>query len=446
MKTLNRILVVDDSAPTREIIQRNLLQKGYQVFTSADAYNAIQIINSIRIDLVITDLKMPKINGIDLIKFIRENHQECEVIMMTGYPSIETAVEVIKIGADNYLTKPFTDDELFQSVEKAFEKIKIKRHYQNFKMDNFGKKFKILGESKQIKHVFQQIQKASLSASTVLIYGESGTGKELVARAVHYHSKRATFPFIPINCSAIPESLLESELFGYKKGAFTGAYENRTGFFQAAEGGTIFLDEISETSPAIQIKLMRILENKEVFMLGSKQSKKVNVRIIVATNKNLQQLIKQKLFREDLFYRLNVLNINLPPLREREGDIGFLIHYFSAYYAKESGKHTPTFTSRALSALERYLWPGNVRELENLIQRLIVMTDHNEIDISDLPNYMRFQPTFQANLNRSLEEVELEYIKNVLSSVQGNKTHAAKILKIDRKTLRQKLKKDDLTE
>jgi len=440
-KQMNRILVVDDSENTRTIIQRNLSNKGYKVFTTADVKNAIQILNSIHIDLVITDLKMPKISGLDLIKHVRENNKDSEVIMITGYPSIESAVEAVKIGAQDYLTKPFTDEELFAAVKKAFDKLEFTRKIKSQSSVDFGKRFGIIGESEPIKKVFKETQKASQTSSTILIYGESGTGKELISRAIHYNSQRSSAPFVPINCGAIPESLMESELFGYVKGAFTGAYENREGFFQTADGGSIFLDEISETSPTMQVKLLRVLENKEIYMVGAKHPRKVDARIITATNKHLFNLVEKERFREDLFYRLNVITIDLPSLRDRGDDVLLLVKYFVKKYATELGKDVPEFSEKALKVLQDYHWPGNVRELENVIHRIVVMNDDITIEVPDLPPLMRFTALKESGLDRTLVEVELEYIKNVLVSVDDNKTQAAKILGIDRKTLREKLKK-----
>jgi DNA-binding NtrC family response regulator len=361
--------------------------------------------------------------------------------MITGYPSIESAVEAVKIGAQDYLTKPFTNEELFKAVKKAFDKLKFSRKIKSQDNLNFAEKYGIIGKSNVMKKTLEETFKASQTSSTVLIYGESGTGKELIARAIHYNSLRASAPFVPINCSAIPESLLESELFGYVKGAFTGAYENREGFFQTADGGSIFLDEISETSFSMQVKLLRILEDKAVYRVGGKHSRKIDVRIITATNKQLLKLVEKERFREDLFYRLNVVSIDLPPLRERGDDILLLTNYFTMKYAKKLGKETPVFSEKALKVFQDYHWPGNVRELENVIHRIIVMNDDINIDVPDLPPLMRFTALKESGLDRSLVEVELEYIKNVLVSVNNNKSKAAKILGIDRKTLREKLKR-----
>jgi transcriptional regulator with PAS, ATPase and Fis domain len=276
--------------------------------------------------------------------------------------------------------------------------------------------------------------------ATVLITGESGTGKELVARAIHYRSDRASSPFVPVNCGGIPEGLLESELFGHVKGAFTGAAESRAGFFQTADGGTIFLDEISETSLSMQVKLLRVLQEKEVCMVGSSQTRRVDVRVIAATNKDLLGLVNKGVFREDLFYRLNVITIGIPPLRERGDDILLLTNYITKKYAAELGRPAIRFSERALQVLSQYQWPGNVRELENVIQRLVIMSEDELIEVPDLPSLMRFSALRAPGLKRTLAEVEAEHIRNVLASVGGNKTKAADILGIDRKTLREKLK------
>jgi two-component system response regulator HydG len=299
----------------------------------------------------------------------------------------------------------------------------------------------IIGESDAMHKVFDCIRKVSQTNATVLLTGESGTGKELVARAIHYCSPRASNPFVPVNCGSIPEELIESELFGHLKGTFTGAIDTRGGFFHTADCGTIFLDEISNTSHAMQIKLLRVLQDQEVYMVGSKKPQKIDVRVIVASNVDLSELVKKNKFREDLYYRLNVININLPPLRERDDDIFQLIDHFTGKFSDEFSRPKPQFTDEALKVLKDYHWPGNVRELQNVIQSLIIMSETELIDVPDLPSIMRFSTLREKGKMKSLEEVEYEYIRNVLSGVNGNKTQAANILGIDRKTLREKLKK-----
>jgi len=435
------VLVVDDAPDTLEVLRRNLTDQGHQVFTAPGVVEAISILDATPIDLVITDLKMPRVSGLDLIRHIRENFKDTEIMMITGYASIKGAVEAVKSGAEEYLPKPFTDKELFSAVRRALNKLYMRRTTEAQSVKTSQARYSLIGDSKAMQKIFRAIDKATLTSATLLITGESGTGKELVARAVHYSSSRASAPFVPVNCGAIPEELLESELFGYVKGAFTDASATRAGFFQTADGGTIFLDEVSETSPRMQVKLLRVLQDKEVFMVGSRRSQKVDVRIIAATNKDLLSLMEKGEFREDLFYRLNVITIDILPLRERGNDILLLASHFANKFARELGKHTLRFSNKALEVLKNYYWPGNVRELENVIQRLVVMTDDELIDAPDLPSLMRFSALRGTGLNRTLSEVESEYIRNVLESVGGNKTKAADILGVDRKTLREKLKK-----
>jgi DNA-binding NtrC family response regulator len=441
-----RILVVDDAPNTLELLQRNLTSQGYQVFTSINVPDAIMLLKESPVDLVITDFKMPGVSGLDLVRHVRENMRDTEVMMITGYPTVEGAVQAVKTGAEEYLTKPFTDEELFSAVRRVLDKKQRRRKTAEIQPEKASPgSYGLLGESETLRRIFRDIAKAASTSATVLISGESGTGKELVARAIHYHSPRASAPFVPVNCGAIPEELLESELFGHIKGAFTGATETRAGFFQTADGGTIFLDEISETRPSMQVKLLRVLQDREVCMVGSTRPRKVDVRILASTNKDLPSLVKKDLFREDLYFRLNVITIVLPPLRERGDDILLLTLHFAARFAMELNRPTPQFSDQALQVLKNYHWPGNVRELENVIQRLIVMTEGDLIEVPDLPSLMRFSALRETGLHRTLAQVEAEYIRNVLASVDGNRTRAAGILGIDRKTLREKLRKIEET-
>jgi DNA-binding NtrC family response regulator len=436
-----KILVVDDSQPTIEIVERNLLGRGYQVFTAPSVSEAITILEATPLDLVITDMKMPGTSGLDLVRHVRENFRSTGVVMITGYPSIEDAVEAVKTGAEEYLAKPFTAEELLAVVDKALAKVKLRRVYEVDAETGLGAEHGLIGESPALQQVLRAIRKAAAAPTTVLITGESGTGKELIARAIHYSSARSTARFVAVNCGGIPENLLESELFGHMKGSFTGATESRAGFFQTADGGTLFLDEISETSLAMQVKLLRVLQEKEIQMVGANRPRAVDVRLLAATNKELQTLIEKGQFREDLFFRLNVITIDAPPLRERGNDILLLGRHFLSKFAAEYGLPAPSFTDRVLNVLSSYPWPGNVRELENLIQRLLVMSDSEVIDVPSLPEYMRFSASRESGLDRTLTEVEAEHIKNVLAHVRGNKSQAARILGIDRKTLREKLKR-----
>jgi len=439
------LLVVDDSPQTRTLLQRTLQAAGYECFTAGSVGEAVRLLEQTAVELVITDLRMPGESGMDLVRHVRENLPRTQVMMITGYATVEGAVEAVKTGAEEYLAKPFTDEELFAAVERALEKLRLRRAVRRSEEPS---SYGIIGGSAAMREVFRAIDKSAGTNATVLISGESGTGKELVARAVHYHSPRAKAPFVPVNCGGIPEGLLESELFGYVKGAFTGAGETRAGFFQTAEGGTIFLDEISETSPAMQIKLLRVLQEREVAMVGSTNRRRIDIRVLAATNKNLRRLVDRGAFREDLYYRLNVVAIDLPPLRERGDDVLLLARHFAARYAEELDRPLPLFTDKALDVLTSYAWPGNVRELENLIQRLLVMSEGGEqsrtmIDVSDMPDYMRYCAG-GAGLDRSLAEVEAEHIRRVLEAHGGNKTQSAKVLGIDRKTLREKIKRYDI--
>ncbi len=436
-----RILVVDDSPTTVEVIVRNLMDRGYRVWSALSVTEAIRMLESATVDLVITDMKMPGIGGLELVRHVRENFQDTQVVMITGYPSIDSAVEAVKSGADEYLAKPFTDEELLSAVEKVLTRQRLHRPDEPLSVGEAGSFHGILGRSEPMRGVYRAIHKAASTPATVLISGESGTGKELIARAIHYSSPRSSARFVAVNCGGIPEGLLESELFGHMKGAFTGATESRAGFFQTADGGTILLDEVSETSLAMQVKLLRVLQDGEVFMVGSTRPREVNVRVLAATNKELQTLIAKGLFREDLFFRLNVIRIVAPPLRERPEDIVQLSRYFIDKFASEYDLTAPQLNGRVDEALLQYPWPGNVRELENLMQRLVVMSPGEAIKMPHLPRYMRFTVASERGLDRTLAEVEREHIRNVLAQVGGNKTQAARILGIDRKTLRQKLKR-----
>ena len=434
------ILIVDDIPDTVEILERNLTEQGYQVYTAPGTAEALEILNATPIDLVITDFKIPGVSGLDLVRHVRENFVDTEIMMITGYASIEGAVEAIKSGAEEYLSKPFTDEKLLAAIQKTLNKLHQRRAGQQLSQITETTPYGLIGVSEPMVKVSSILRKAASTTSTVLITGESGTGKELIAHAIHYCSTRASGPFVPVNCGGIPDGLLESELFGHVKGAFTGAIQSRAGFFQTADGGSIFLDEISELSGSLQVKLLRVLQDKQVRMVGADRPCEVDVKILAATNTDLHGLVKKGSFREDLFFRLNIITISVPPLRERGDDILLLTHYFATKFAKEFDKPVPRFSDKALQALKNYDWPGNVRELENIIHRVVVMTDDEFIDVPDLPSLMRFSVLRGYGLDRTLDDVEAEHIQRVLSSTDGNKTNAAKILGIDRKTLREKLK------
>jgi DNA-binding NtrC family response regulator len=383
---------------------------------------------------------MPQVDGLDLVQHVRDNFRDLEIIMITGYPSIGGAVQAVRMGACDYLEKPFTDAELFSAVERALERLSARRAEAQPVSLRLSEPYALTGKSEPMLRVFQAIDKAAVTTANVIITGESGTGKELVARAIHYGSDRVSQPFVPVNCGGIPEGLLESELFGHVKGSFTGADRSRAGFFQTADGGTLFLDEISETSPNMQVKLLRVLQDREVYMVGDSRPFTVDVRILAATNKDLESLVRKGKFREDLYFRLSVVTISVPPLRERDNDIILLANAFAHKYATELDRPAVRFSENAIRLLKSYSWPGNVRELENVVQRLMIMSDHELVEAPDLPPLMRTSPARPESVHRSLAEVEIEHIQDVLSSVDGNKTRAAEILGIDRKTLREKLK------
>jgi DNA-binding NtrC family response regulator len=438
-----RILTVDDAPDTLEVLGRNLSSRGYQVTTARSVGEATRALDLAPFDLVITDYKMPQVDGLDLVQYVHENFRDLEIIMITGYPSISGAVKAVQMGACDYLEKPFTDEELFRAVERALRRLNEKRTAARASVRRILEPYALMGESQAMMKVLHSVEKASVTLANVVICGESGTGKELVARAIHYSSNRAACPFVPVNCGGIPEGLLESELFGHVKGSFTGADRSRPGFFQAADGGTLFLDEISETSPGMQVKLLRALQDKEVCMVGDSRGHTVDLRFVAATNKNLETLVRKGKFREDLYFRLSVITINVPPLRERDNDIVLLANTFAQRFAQELDRPPVTFSDNAIRVLKSYAWPGNVRELENVVQSLMVMSDADIVEAPDLPALMKAGFPGQSKLHRTLAEAEMEHIRDVLVSVDGNKTRAAEILGIDRKTLREKIKGTD---
>ncbi|RIV44286.1 MULTISPECIES: sigma-54-dependent transcriptional regulator [Flavobacteriaceae] len=435
------ILVVDDDIHILELLSRQLKGLDYHVYKAISVKEALYILKDSVIDLLITDIQMPEVDGLQLLKYANEHYPLMPKLVVTGYPSVDGALEVIKSGAIDYLTKPFTKEELKQSVEKALyskeeQPLSIKKQSTPDISDN---RFEgMVGSSDAFQKILNIIDRVRDNRATVLITGESGTGKELVARAIHYSGKFSKGPFIAVNCGAIPENLLEAELFGYVKGAFTGANENRSGFFQAAEGGTLFLDEIGAAGLAVQTKLLRALQEKEITRVGSRKLEKVEIRIVAATNVDLLEEIKNKNFREDLYYRLTVVEINVPPLRDRKSDIPLLVEKFLRKYGVEYKDRLPRISPEALGILERYHWPGNIRELENIVQRVVIMSD-GPIGIEDIPEFLKYRIDFPQKGLVPLREMEKEYIKKVLLHTKGNKTKAAEILQIDRKTLRDKL-------
>lgn len=434
------ILIVDDNYDMLELLQRNLKAQNFHTYKASSVLEAIDILKVVPIDLLITDLQMPGLNGIELIKFAQEHFPKIPKLVITGFPSVDTAVSSVKSGALDYLVKPFTSEELKKAVQNSFQgKINTKANFiasdSDKKLTNYAG---IVGDSEQFENLVDVIERVKNNKATVLIQGESGTGKELIARAIHFKGAFASNPFVAVNCGGIPENLMESELFGYEKGAFTGANETKIGLFQAANGGTIFLDEIGTAPLAVQTRLLRVLQEKEVTMIGSQKAQKIDVRIISATNNDLYGMVQKGSFREDLYYRLNVVSIETKPLRERKNDIYPLITMFLKKYGAEYEKPSCTISDKAIEILIRHSWPGNVRELENIVQRMIIMSD-SEIDVSDIPDYLKYQHPTEGDLLKTLKDIEKEHILKVLHAVGDNKTKAAEILQIDRKTLRQKL-------
>lgn len=430
------ILVVDDDIHILELLHRHLQSWNYHTYKAVSVKEAVAILRDSAIDLLITDLKMPEVDGFELIKFVSEHYPKLPKLVVTGYPSIQDSLVAIKSNVD-YLTKPFTKEELKAALGNSLSKSKT--HSKSLiKSENKKAYGEIIGTSEKIDEVIQIIERVKDNKATVFISGESGTGKELVARAIHYQGKFSRAPFVAVNCGGIPENLLEAELFGYVKGAFTGADTNRDGYFQAAHGGTIFLDEIGNASLAVQSRLLRVLQEKEVVKVGAQKSEKIDVRVIAATNSNLRDMIKRQTFREDLFYRLTVVEIHVAPLKERKEDIPLLVDKFLFKYGIEYKDRFVKISPDALNILQRYDWPGNIRELENVIQRAVIMCD-KIIEIEHLPQSLKFNIEFPSEKLIPLKDMEKQYIKKVLNSTNNNKTKAAEILGIDRKTIRQKL-------
>jgi len=440
------ILVVDDEPLVRDLLREILKREGYQVSVANDGVSALKKIKENFFDVVITDVRMPKMDGISLLKKIKGLSPSTSVIVITAYGSIENAVEAMKEGACDYLTKPIMPDQVKIAIQKIsqYQSLLRENRYLKSEINYVYREKRLIGESSAMKKVYKMISKAAPTKSTVLIYGETGTGKELVARAIHNASPRRERPFIKVNCAALPEELLESELFGYEKGAFTGALEKKEGRFELANTGTILLDEISETSFNFQAKLLRVLQEEEFERVGGTKTIKVDVRVIATTNVNPVEAVTKGKLREDLYYRLNVIPIHLPPLRERKEDIPLLADYFLKKYSRQNGKNLKGISPGCIRAMKAYDWPGNVRELENAIQRAVVVSEGEYLLPQDLflgvtCEKEEVPPSFFDSL--SLEEMEKKLIEHVLCKVDGNRTRAAEILGVSVRTVRNKIKK-----
>jgi two-component system response regulator AtoC len=436
MKSKAKVLVVDDEAIMRESLRDWLTSAGYRVFTAENGPQALEVIQREGLRIVITDLVMPGMNGIELTKKAREISPDIEVIITTAYGSIPTAITAMRDGAYDYIEKPFCPERAELLIEKLVERQRLieenislhRRLEERYRFEN------IIARSPRMQQVIEIIRVVAKSNATVLITGETGTGKELVAQAIHSQSHRHGKPFVAVSCAALPETLLESELFGHEKGAFTGAYAQKKGKFEIANRGTLFLDEIGEMSSNIQVHLLRVLEEKEFSRVGGNEPIKVDVRLISATNRNIKEAVAKGQFREDLYYRLNVVNIELPPLRERKEDIPLLAQHFLNKFVQENNKKIAGFSPGATDFLLQYEWPGNVRELENAIERAVILSKNHLIKINDLPQQSQVAAC-AISQQKDLKEVEKNHIVNVLTETGGNYTEAARVLGISRMTL-----------
>jgi len=449
-RTKAKILVVDDESSQRKMLKANLSLDGYQVFEADDGSDAIGKVTAEFFDLILMDNRMSQIDGIEALREIKKISPGIPVIIITAYASVETAVEALRAGAHDYLTKPLDIDELRIKVLQTLEfwRLKEENLIQKRRIENLFDASKIIGRSAKMREILETVAMVAPTEASVLILGESGTGKELIANALHQGSNRADKRFIKVNCAALPETLLESELFGHERGAFTGAVGRKPGRFELADGGTIFLDEIGELTPATQAKLLRVLQEREFEPLGSTRTVKVDIRIISATNRLIKEEVKKGAFREDLFYRLNVVPIDLPSLRERKEDIPLLVEHFLKIYNEKNGRKLQGFHPRALDAMMRYSWPGNIRELENVVERAVILTRDEYVTFTELPEAVRgssgdsegmlVRQSFR--LGMTIKEMERELIVKTLEDHDGNRTRTARILGITRRTLQHKLK------
>ena len=453
---MEKILVVDDEQSLREVLSIMLKRAGYAVISAADGEEAIECLNKEIFDLVITDLRMPKIDGMEVLKAVKSASPETVVLVITAFATADSAVEAMKQGAYDYLTKPFQVDEVQLIIRNALEKRRLTTENILLKREMASQSSfaQLVGQSDAMQKVFDVVRKVADSKSNVLICGESGTGKELVARAIHYNSARSPMPFVAVNCSAVPETLLESELFGHMKGSFTGAISNKAGLFEVANGGTIFLDEIGDTTPTIQVKLLRVIQEREFRRVGGTQDVKVDVRIVAATNKDLEKAVADGSFREDLYYRLDVIPIRLPPLRLRSGDIPLLVNHFLERFSKESGKPAPTLSAEAVHVLLCHEWRGNVRELENLIERVVAFSTGGTVTDSDVRGWLHrsVSPQQQPGVPMDLTDdgldleglingIEKDLLLKALERSKWVKKKAARLLRLNTRSFRYRLEK-----
>jgi two-component system, NtrC family, response regulator HydG len=449
------LLVADDDPGLRESLERTLTREGYRVVLASDGRAALERVQAGGVDLIVTDLRMPGLTGLELLRAAKAIMPDVDVILLTAFGTVEEAVQAMKDGAYDFLTKPFRREQLIKLVDKALERRDLIEQNKALKkqLEDIRAKGQMIGASPSFRRMLTLVEQVADSSATILIQGESGAGKELVARTIHERSGRRAGPFVAVNCAALPETLLESELFGYEKGAFTGAAGRKEGRFELANGGTLFLDEVADLSLVTQPKILRVLQEGEFERLGATRSIQVDVRIVAATNQDLADMVKDKRFREDLYYRLNVITVRVPPLRERHEDIRVLAQHYLRVYAAKNGRKLEGFSNEALERLESYAWPGNVRELENLIERTVLLARKDRIDAEDLPEEVAGvkRPPRDAILElvgTPLADIEQRLLDETLRITGGNKTQAAKLLGIDVRTVARKLERreDDQAE
>jgi two-component system, NtrC family, response regulator HydG len=449
------LLVADDDPGLRESLERTLTREGYRVVLASDGRAALERVQAGGVDLIVTDLRMPGLTGLELLRAAKAIMPDVDVILLTAFGTVEEAVKAMKDGAYDFLTKPFRREQLIKLVDKALERRDLIEQNKALKkqLEDIRAKGQMIGSSPAYRRMVSLVEQIADSSATILIQGESGAGKELVARTIHERSGRRAGPFVAVNCAALPETLLESELFGYEKGAFTGAVGRKEGRFELAGGGTLFLDEVGDLSLVTQPKILRVLQEGEFERLGGTRTIQVDVRIVAATNQDLAEMVKDKRFREDLYYRLNVITVRVPPLRERHEDVRLLAQHYLRVYAAKNGRKLEGFSNEALERLESYKWPGNVRELENLIERMVLLARKDRIDAEDLPEEVAGvkRPPRDAILEligTPLAEIEQRLLDETLRITGGNKTQAAKLLGIDVRTVARKLERreDDQAE
>jgi two-component system, NtrC family, response regulator AtoC len=454
---LKRILIIDDEESFRHMLSVILKREGFEVETASDGEEGLQKVMINTYEQVLCDIRMPRMDGLDFLKEVQKTGIDTTLIMMSAYGTIDTALEAMKLGAYDYISKPFKPDEIILTLKKADERERLRKENERLRKE-VKKEYSfenIVSKNEKMQKIFEVVKKVAPYKSTILIMGESGTGKELVARALHYSSDRSQRPFIPVNCGAIPENLLESELFGHAKGAFTDAIRTKKGLFEEADGGTLFLDEIGELPLSLQVKLLRVLQDGEIRRVGEGKPIQVDVRIVAATAKELIKEVNEGRFREDLFYRLNVFPVHLPPLRERKEDIPLLANHFIKKFSQDIGKYVTGIHPRALEALINYRWFGNVRELENTIERAMVLADRSEIERENLP--MEIQgyheniplpsvPEEEYSIKKASKAMEINLIQKALKKTKGNHTHASKLLEISHRALLYKIKEYGIKE